>query len=127
LAYVLDTSALVSLFLDRPGAAQVEAIFDGGDEILLPFMTVMELRYVLARVLPPDRASDIIHNLLATRAEARESTPEWGVVAARVKARGGLSLGDAWIAALALLHDAELVHHDPEYDSVEGLQAVRLR
>lgn len=126
MAYVLDTSALVSLFLDRPSAEQVEALFNGEDELLLPFMTLMELRYILARLPPPERAGDIIQTLLATRAKVLESTPEWGVGAAQVKARGGLSLADAWIAALALLHDAELVHHDPEYDSVEGLKALRL-
>jgi predicted nucleic acid-binding protein len=47
-------------------------------------------------------------------------------VAAEVKSRGGLSVADAWIASLALLHDAELVHKDPEFDAVEGLRAHRL-
>jgi predicted nucleic acid-binding protein len=126
-AYVLDTSALVSLFLDRPGAAQVEAVLDGDDELLLPFMTLMELRYVLARLLPPERVRDIIETLRATRARVVESDPEWGVVAAQVKARGGLSLADAWNAALALVHDARLVHQDPEFDRVDGLKALRLR
>ena len=55
-----------------------------------------------------------------------ESNPGWGVLAADVKSRGGLSLADAWIASLALMHDAELVHKDPEFDRVEGLRSFRL-
>ena len=46
--------------------------------------------------------------------------------AARVKASGQLSLADAWMAALALLHDAQLVHTDPEFDNVAGLRSVKL-
>ena len=50
----------------------------------------------------------------------------WGSQAAEIKARGGLALGDAWIASLALIHGAELVHKDPEFDRVEGLRSIRL-
>jgi predicted nucleic acid-binding protein len=127
-AYVIDTSALVPLLLDQPGADEVERILSGeDDDVLLAFMTLMELRYVLARVLPPERVRDIIETLRATGATILESDPEWGIIAAQVKARGGLSVADAWIAALALIHDARLVHKDPEFDPVEGLKAVRLR
>jgi len=34
--------------------------------------------------------------------------------AARIKAGGGLSVADAWVAATAVVHDAVLVHKDPE-------------
>ena len=44
--------------------------------------------------------------------------------AAEVKALHRLSLADAWIAACALLHDAELVHKDPEFDAVAAQQLL---
>jgi predicted nucleic acid-binding protein len=38
--------------------------------------------------------------------------------AAAIKACHALSLADAWIAATALLHNAELVHKDPEFSAL---------
>lgn len=64
------------------------------------------------------------HSYLACRADRID--PEWRKAAARLKARAGLSLGDAWNASLALLLDAELVHKDPEFDDVKGLKSLRL-
>ena len=55
-----------------------------------------------------------------------ESDADWRHEAARVKASTSLSVADAWIGALALLHGAILVHKDPEYDAVDGLLAERL-
>ena len=127
MAYVLDTSALISYFKDEPAAGEVEAVLREPAGFMLPFMTVMELRYVLARTFPLPHADQIIGTLRASRAPIIESSPAWGEAAARLKARGGLSLADAWIASLALMYDAELVHKDPEFDRIEGLRSYRLR
>jgi hypothetical protein len=35
-------------------------------------------------------------------------------------------VADAWICGLARLLDAELVHKDPEYDTVPDLKALQL-
>ena len=126
MAYVLDTSALVSYFKDEPGAGKVEPVLRQSSSFLLPFMAIMELRYVLARTFPPPRVDQIIRTLRASGAPVVESDPAWGAAAARLKARGGLSLADAWIASLALMYDAQLVHNDPEFDRVEGLRSYRL-
>jgi len=125
-AYVLDTSALVSYFKDEPGAGKVELVLRQPSTSLLPFMAIMELRYVLARTFPPPRVDQIIRTLRASGAPIVESDPAWGAAAALLKVRGGLSLADAWIASLALLYDAELVHKDPEFDRVDGLKSKRL-
>jgi predicted nucleic acid-binding protein len=126
-AYVLDTSALVTYFKAEPAGAEVRELLRHPDDILLPFMTIMEAQYVLIRTFAPPSVGQFIATLRALGPRIIESSPEWGTVAARVKARGGLSLADAWIASLALIHDAELVHHDPEFDRVEGLRSLRLR
>jgi predicted nucleic acid-binding protein len=55
-----------------------------------------------------------------------ESTEEWRHQAAVIKSQTPLSVADAWIASLALLHDAELVHKDPEYEQVPDLPMVKL-
>ena len=126
MAYVLDTSALVSYFKDEPEADQVEAVLRQSDSLLVPFMAVMEIRYVLRRAFPLSQVGQIIETLRRSGVSIVESNPAWGVLAADVKAHGGLSLGDAWIASLALMHDAELLHNDPEFDRVEGLRSYRL-
>ena len=94
--------------------------------MLLPFMTIMEVNYVLRRALSPSEVEQAMAALRVWPVTIVESSPAWGRVAAEVKSRGGLSVADAWIASLALLHDAELVHKDPEFDAVEGLRAYRL-
>ena len=126
MAYVFDTSALVSYFKDEPEADQVEALLRQPDGLLIPFMTVMELQYVLRRTFSPLRVDQIIETLRNSGVSIVESHPTWGAVAADVKSRGGLSLADAWIAALALMRSAELVHKDPEFDRVAGLRALKL-
>ncbi len=126
MAYVLDTSALVTFFKDEPRASQVEVVLRQPSSFLLPFMVIMELQYVLARTFTRPQVDQIISTLRASGAPIIESHPAWGAAAARLKARGGLSLADAWIASLALMHDADLVHKNPEFDAVPGLKALRL-
>jgi predicted nucleic acid-binding protein len=86
----------------------------------------MEVDYILRRQLSGTEVERTIATLREWPVAIIESSGEWGRQAALVKSRGGLSLADAWIAALALLQDAELVHKDPEFDGVEGLRALKL-
>ena len=124
--FVLDTSALMRLLLDEPGAEDVQRILEGDEPVALPFMVFMEVQYVLMRRLPPERVQQLVAIMRASAAEVPESDPVWGAAAAQVKARGGLSLGDAWMAALALLRRATLVHRDPEFDGVPALRSLWL-
>ena len=121
--FVLDTSAVMRLLFDEPGAEDVQQILEGDEPVALPFIALMELRYILLRRLPPERVEHLTAMLRASQAEIPESDPAWGAAAARVKAGGGLSLADAWMAALALQRRAPLVHRDPEFESVPGLQS----
>lgn len=126
MGYVLDTSALMRLLLDEPGADQVQRIVEGDDSVALPFMTVMEIQYTLLRRLPRTQVEQIVATLRAWPVEIVESDLAWGWQAAQVKSRGGLSLADAWIAALALQRDFTLLHQDPEFDSVPDLRAQKM-
>jgi predicted nucleic acid-binding protein len=133
--YVLDTSALVALLTDEEGADEVEQILRRGErsasgergaELYLPFMTLMELEYVLLQRWGALRAEMSLRVIGVWPVRRVESHFEWGRAAARVKAATALSLGDAWNAALTLMLDADLVHKDPEFDRVEGLRHFRL-
>jgi predicted nucleic acid-binding protein len=128
--YVLDTSALLTLFKDERGAQEVEEILkacrDGRARAYLPFMSLMEFEYMVLRERGRTAVDEALRVLLAWPVEKTESTPEWGRRAAAVKSRGRLSMADAWNSALALILGAELVHRDPEFDQVQGLKHQRL-
>jgi ribonuclease VapC len=52
--------------------------------------------------------------------------PEILDAAATLKAAGGLSVADSWIAATALVRGAVLVHRDPEYAPLRQIRQERL-
>jgi predicted nucleic acid-binding protein len=86
----------------------------------------MEIEYKLLRKAPRAKVNEVLGLVATWPITIRESDPEWRTQAAAVKAAGRISLADAWIASLALLLDAELVHKDPEFDKVPRLKALRL-
>jgi len=130
--FVLDTSAVFCLLNDEPGADRVESILQAARaeppqaSVLLPFMALMELHYHLLRVHPAETAREILNRVQFWPVVIVESDPVWRTHAAEVKATGNLSVADAWMAGLATLRDALLVHKDPEFDAFQALRVVRL-
>ena len=128
--YVLDTSALITLLKDEDGADEVEAVLAasnaGRSSTYLPFMSLMEVEYMVLRQNGQRVAEEVLRLIHSWPVARMESAPEWGSRAAWVKSRASLSLADAWNAALALMLDAELVHKDPEFDRVPDLKHHRL-
>ncbi|MSQ07019.1 MAG: type II toxin-antitoxin system VapC family toxin [Dehalococcoidia bacterium] len=132
--YVLDTSAIMCVLYQEEGADRVVEILEASQarpvedrrEVVVPFIALMELEYWLRRRLAPREVDQVLILVENWRVQVVESNPEWRHVAARVKARGSLSLADAWIAALAMLYQGELVHKDPEFDQVAELKSLRL-
>jgi predicted nucleic acid-binding protein len=141
--YVLDTSALLAFVQQEPGGEEVLEILGsrvGGEvhepapgavaseavPVYLPFMTLMECDYQLRRRLGFYESDRLLRMIRAWPVELVESTERWRREAARIKAEHSLSLADAWIAALALLRSARLVHRDPDYDAIRDLDSLRL-
>ncbi len=124
--FVLDTSAMIAYLYDEEGADTVEEVLEAPDEVLAPFMSIMEVRYKLIQDFGSERSSRFLEILYGWPMKVVESTPEWGQVAADVKAPGKVSLGDAWVAALALVSDATLLHKDPEFENVPDLKMLTL-
>jgi predicted nucleic acid-binding protein len=141
--YVLDTSALLALVQQEPGAERVLAILGsgvGGDvhepppepfprerpPVYLPFMSLMELDDHLRRRRGLYESDRLLRMIRAWPVELVESSERWRREAARIKAEHSVSLADAWIAALAILRSARLIHRDPEYDAIPGLVSERL-
>lgn len=118
--YVLDTSALFALYQDETGADAVAGIFAARDRgeaaIFLSFMSIYEIIYL---TMAGGGTQDYAKLLFRVRSLGMEEIwPDDDLLwrAAEIKARGGLSAADSWIAASAAAAEATLVHRDPEYD-----------
>src|SRR5438876_5331660 len=128
---VLDTSAVLAMRSDEPGADRVERLLRsaraGRATVLLSFMTRMELLYRIGADEGQEQADAAITLLDATGIEWVSCEPAILQEAARIKAGGGLSVADAWIAATAAVREAVLVHKDPEFARAPGVRRERLR
>jgi predicted nucleic acid-binding protein len=96
---LLDTSALLTLRDDEPGAERVEQAFEQPDRdgrLAYEQLKALPLRWV----------------------EPSEPLLEQ---AGRIKACHSLSVADAWIAAAAQQLGATLLHKDPEFRAITEL------
>lgn len=128
--YVLDTSAVLALRSDEPGANRVERLLRSGRaqraSILLSFMTRMELLYRISTDEGPAAATAALRLVDAAGVQWVSCEPEILDEAARIKAAGGISVADAWIAATAAVCSAVLVHKDPDLLRVRHVRQEHL-
>ena len=120
-AFCLDTSAILTLRDDEPGAERVAMLLEGPDPCFACFMTRME---VLCRVWKDEgeRSGRLAYKQLQSLPiEWVDQTEALLLEASRIKALHRLSVADAWIAAAALLGRATLLHKDPEFEAITEL------
>ena len=121
-----------SLFIARESGRPLGEYADD-TEIAVSVVTVAELEMgVLAAGEPRVRAARLrtlrdveqISALPVDRAVA--SAFATLVVEMRAAGRGRLGVQDAWIAATAIAHDADLLTQDADFDAVPGLRVIKL-
>ena len=121
-----------SVFIARESGRPLDP-YDDDVEIAVSVVTIAELEL---GVLAADEAS-IRAMRLRTLRDADQLTPvavDRAVASAfaaltvqmRAAGRGRLGVQDAWIAATAIAHDAELLTQDADFEAVPGLRVVRL-
>ena len=117
--FLPDTSAIVALLEDEPGAERVQYILRH-ESVVLPFVVLLEIYYITLQERGKD-AANTRHALLKTldAVPLNEVSEPVLLTAGRFKARYSISLADALIAAFAHQHSAVLVHKDPEYEALE--------
>ena len=120
--YLLDTSALLTLRDDEPGADRVAKVLqqaqNGEVRVVGCFLTLMEVFYRVWRD-EGEAAGRLAHEQCqALPIQWVHESPALLMKAAEVKANYPLSIADAWIAASALLEGAILMHKDPEFACV---------
>ncbi len=129
--YVFDTSAWFTLIEDENGSDIVQNILEeartGKTEVLVSFMSFMEVYYITRQERDAQEAEDRISLMMALSIERVDSSEAQGLLAAQLKTEYRLSVADCWIAALAVERKAVLVHKDPEFEQVEAkLQVLKL-
>jgi ribonuclease VapC len=120
--YLLDTSALLTLRDDEPGADRVAELLGaaraGRAACFGCFVTLMEVLYRVWRDEGELAGRLAYEQCQALPIEWVHESRALLELAAATKARHSLSLADAWIAATAELSDAVLVHKDPEFEAL---------
>ena len=124
--FLLDTSALLTLRDDEPGADRVFELLQAAASGVYPcygcFISLMEVYYRVWKDEGKEAGRSAYETCLDLPLIWIHESPELLERAAEIKACFPLSLADAWIAAAALEQDVPLVHKDPEFEKVQGLQ-----
>jgi predicted nucleic acid-binding protein len=123
-SYVLDTSALLTLWNDEEGADTVERILRSDTHISVSFMSYMEGRYRIWKNTGKEESDEFSRYLSHLPLERIDITDPIIEKAVEIKATNSLSVCDSWIIATAIVTGSVLVHKDPEFEQVKAL--VRL-
>jgi predicted nucleic acid-binding protein len=118
-AFVLDTSAILALWNEEDGASIVEKILRENPDhrnVYVSFMTFMECRYRLWKEKGRNAADEILRALSLLPVIRIDVDDELLMTASELKAQYSISVADSWIIATAIVHNATLVHKDPEFD-----------
>jgi PIN domain nuclease of toxin-antitoxin system len=122
-ATVFDSSAVLALLLEQPGADLVETLLAKASEsdhaILIGAVNWAEVLSVIAR---KHGDSGLAHARRFENTMPVEISPvdqEQAELAATLKNEAGLGLADAFVAALAKLRKADLVTGDLEFRPLE--------
>ncbi|HEV7493036.1 PIN domain-containing protein [Baekduia sp.] len=125
---IADTSLFIARESGRPLGEYPEK-----NEIAVSVVTIAELEMgVLAAGEPRERAARLKTLRDAEQVgalpvdQAVASAFAALVVEMRVAGLGKLGVQDAWIAATAIAHDADLLTQDADFDAVPGLRVVKL-
>jgi predicted nucleic acid-binding protein len=126
----LDSSAVLALFLAEPGFETVRALLaeaaKGRREIHIAQISLAEIVNSVTRDYDEATAREDIRLLRELAVNIVAPTDEQCVEAGLLRSHAKLSTADAIIAIQAIAAEAELVHKDPEFDSVPGLKHRRL-
>ncbi|MFU8886915.1 MAG: PIN domain-containing protein [Cyanobacteriota bacterium] len=118
---LLDTSALLTLRDDEPGADLVEQALEHPQRCYACFLSRMEVLYRVWKD-ENERAGRLAYEQLkALPLQWIEASEPLLEQAAGIKALHSLSVADAWIAAAAMQVGATLLHKDPEFRAIADL------
>lgn len=118
--FLLDTSALITLIEDEPGAARVEEVLRSHSSSIT-WISLLEVHYLTQRergLAEAERRYALLKSLPVHLAWQTDEPILF--TAAGLKANHRLSLADTLIAAYALGQGATLLHKDPQFEVLAG-------
>jgi predicted nucleic acid-binding protein len=122
--YVLDASALMTFFEDRPGADRVQELLVRAAAAKRPMlMSVVnwgEVYYSVWRAHGEGAAEVKLHDIAQLPVVVVEAASELTKLAASLKARHNLPYVDCFAGALAHARKATLVTSDKDFERVAG-------
>lgn len=120
---VLDSFALIAYFRGEPVGMQVRDLLQKAgkaDEFLhMTEVNYAEVKYMILRKNGAKAWEEVSKILTALPISFHLADRELADLAADMKSRFSFSLADAFTAALARKHKADLVTGDPEFKAVE--------
>ena len=129
--YVLDSSALMAFFEDRPGAEKVEELLakaaDTKHPLLMSVVNWGEVYYSVWRARGEKAASAKLLEIAQLPIQVFDVDMELAQAAARLKAQHNLPYADCFAAALAQARKAALVTSDKDFRRAgTALKAIRV-
>ena len=119
---VLDASALMTFFEDRPGAARVEELIRLGVErkrqLLMSVVNWGEVYYSTWRAKGPGVARKVLEDIAQLPLEIADADLELTRAAAELRAEHKLPYADCFAAALAASCKASLATSDQDFAGV---------
>ncbi len=127
-SFVLDTSAILTLWNEEEGAPTVEKILRNGThhrKVFVSFMTFMECRYRLWKDQGQSAADEIFRSLSLLPVTRVDVDDTLLMTASELKAQHKISVADSWIIATAISRKATLVHKNPEFEALSDRVAMK--
>jgi ribonuclease VapC len=122
---VLDTSAILSVIRDEPGADFVEARLEeaasGKIAIAASFVSLTEILYKTIQLADKRRADELVAVVKSWPVEFVHSDEALCIAAGEIKARFVVSFADSFVSATAQRFGALLIHKDPELESLQSV------
>ena len=120
---VLDSYALMAFFEDESGADRVRELILKAEEnkvnLLMSVVNLGEVWYSIARTNSPEVADQYIGEIRGMAIEIVDADWQLTRQAAAFKAKGNISYGDCFAAALAKFKKVELVTGDREFKPLD--------
>jgi predicted nucleic acid-binding protein len=120
---VLDASAVMTFFENRPGADKVEELIHlgvaGKRQLLMSVVNWGEVYYSTWRAHGPGVARKIIEDIAQLPIEIADADPDLTRIAAELRADHKLPYTDCFAAALAAHRKASLATSDQDFATVE--------
>jgi predicted nucleic acid-binding protein len=118
--FLLDSSALITLLANEPGAQRVEQVLARAEN-LIPWTTLLEVYYI-ARRERGEAEADILYALVKRLPVMILWDMDESILltAARITSDYRCSFADALISAYAIQYQAVLLPKDPEFEQLRG-------